>query len=630
VLASIMEERPDRVSDWTWVTPAWRHRLAVAVLFLVVFATYRPALQHPPRQDQWSFLLETVNEDRFWPMLLQTYSYNRTSAISWGDYLLFRPVLFATLCAEKALFGPRYAYWQAAGIALHGAVVWLLLRLLRRLHQLYPAATPATGRLRLALAYAVALFFAVNFAGIEMVVWCHIHGYLVFVLLVLGGLLLLLDELCGAAPRRGLRWRLGGAWVLSLLAAFTYETGAVYAVCIGIVLGLRGAAQGQARRGLLLFVLFAAILPGNRVVDWLDRRQHPDVRPDATEVTLLERAEPAVTLDNARRYLLFTLYQPFFPSCPRWDFHERIILPEPDANPHAYWRRKPALFVSYAVVLGSAALALWQGCRLVASRQRSALLFVLLPASLILFNLLIIVLGRMNLRPEPVTLYKSSYYAYTPLLLLLVILFFLWARLPLAGTLGLVAPGVVLAGLVVLSADSAHKVYAMNLRIRDDYRPLRDQIDCVQQVIDRHRHDPHFALSFDPPVFHSLDTYHSVSLLEIAFSRWCDHERPTHVVCAVGGKWLVLCAQDYRDLYGGPHYQQLPAFVAGGKYMLFKYRQRYYGLYWEEGRFRTDRADYLSLLEGNSVEEVRRQVPAALPRAIADRCAGRYNRPSPP
>jgi hypothetical protein len=607
-----MEERPARVSFWAWYTPPWRHRTAVAVLFLVVFWTYRPALQHPPRQDQWSFLLDTVREDCFLPMLLQTYSYNRTRVIGWGDYPLFRPGLFAVLSAEKALFGPRYASWQAVGIALHCAIVWVFLSILLRLHHIYPAGSQWARRLRLALAYVLALFFAVNFAGTEMVIWNHIHGYLVFVLLVLGGWRLLLDELCGPPPPRGRFWRLGGAFILTLLAAFTYETGAFYAVCLGAVLGLVWAGRGQVQRGLLWFTLFASILLVYRTVDWVDRLSHPETRPDVTEATVLERACLGPTVDHARRLVLFALCQPFFPSCPEWSFADRLFIPEPDATPEVYWRLEPFLFISYGVVLAAACLAVVQLARILADRRlRAGSLFLLLPASLIALQLTIIVLGRMNLRPGPAVIARNSYYAYTPLVALLVAVYYLWVRLPLVPPRSAsVALMVVLGGLGVLSWCSAMKIHAMTERIRADYRLLCDQINRLQRAIDRHRHDPHFALSFDPELFESLPEYHGVPFVEILFCQFINHEHPSHVVCADGEKWRVLTEDEYRRRYGEPRYRRLAMFVQSGTdFMVFRYRQRYYGLHWQEGRFHTNRNDYRHLLEGDSVAAVLRQIP---------------------
>jgi hypothetical protein len=583
-----------------------------------VFWTYRPALKHPPRQDQWCFLLDTVHEDRFWPMLMQTYSYNRTRVISWGDYPLFRPCLFAILVAEKAFFGTRYVYPQAIGIALHGAIVWVFLRLLLRLHHLYPPGSAVIGRLRFGLAHVLAGFFAVNIAGTEMVTWSHIQGYLLYLLCLLGGLLLLVDELCGFPPARR-AWRLGGAFFLTLVAAFCYETGSVYAFCLGAVLALVWAGRGQIRHGLLLFALFASILPIYKLTDWLDRLSHPLTRPDITEASVLEKAHWQPTLAHAGRYALFTLGQPFFPSCAQWSFEHRIWLAEPGQAPGLYWRREKYLFISYAVVLAAAGLAVGQLARLLADRRALAgSLFLLLPVGLIALHMGIIVLGRMNMRPDPLVLARNSYYAYTPFLLFLLGLYYLWVRLPLVPARPVVVALVVLlAGLGVLSVTSARKVHAMTTHIRSSYCYRRHHIEILEQLIDQHRHDPFFGISFDPEAYYALEEFYGLCFEDVLFCRFFDHEHPTHVVCARGNKWCVLSEPEYCRLHGGPGYRSLPTFVqATTGYMVFRHQQRYYALDIHEGRFRTGQDGYCSLLEGETLAEVLRQIPET------DRAAG--------
>src|ERR1700712_5012914 len=127
------------VKALAWPRGRWLHVPALLVLFLLIGWTYRPALGHPPREDQWNFLLDTFDEDRLVPLLLKTYSYNRTRVVFPGDYALFRPGLFALLSAEKAAFGHRTFYWQAFGVGLHCAVVWVFLGILLRLARLFPA-----------------------------------------------------------------------------------------------------------------------------------------------------------------------------------------------------------------------------------------------------------------------------------------------------------------------------------------------------------------------------------------------------------------------------------------------------------------------------------------------------------
>jgi hypothetical protein len=259
--------------------------------------------------------------------------------------------------------------------------------------------------------------------------------------------------------------------------------------------------------------------------------------------------------------------------------------------------------------------------RILASRHPGALLFLLPPACLVGLSLAAVVLGRMNLRDGPGVLASNSYYAYTPFLLLCVGLYYLWVRFPFAPA---VVVRILVAALVILSCASAVRVHAMTARIQDDFRPVRRQIDCMQALIDRHRHEPGFAISFDPEVFHSLEHFHGLSLLEILFCRHIDHQSPSHVIAREEGKWRVLTATEYASRYGGPRHRQLPAFVRPAvDYMVYSHGSRYYGMYHWDGRFRTDRRDYRHLIEGDSAAEVLAQVPAALRQIEAEVHSGR-------
>src|SRR5262249_3124971 len=152
---------------------------------------------------------------------------------------LFRPVLFTLLCAEKYLFGNNFEASQALGLSLHCLVAVLLFALLRRIERIARVrradtasdADLPTPAWLVFMPHAVTVFFALNFASMELVVWAHLHGYLLFLILVLAALLLLMDYIY--RPELS-SLRLNGAliacWALSLLAAFTYELGQLFAI----------------------------------------------------------------------------------------------------------------------------------------------------------------------------------------------------------------------------------------------------------------------------------------------------------------------------------------------------------------------------------------------------------------
>ncbi len=172
-------------------------------------------------------------------LAVHTYSYSRTRCFLRGDAELFRPLLFVVLAAEKALFGTNLWMPQAVGILLHCGVTCLLLLLLQHIAALARKGKDGFGRPPPSagadiLPYAVVAFFALNSAVIELVVFSHLHGYLLFLVFLLGSH----SSCCcagAAAPASGRGGAaLWGAWALACLSAFTYEMGQFYGVLAGL------------------------------------------------------------------------------------------------------------------------------------------------------------------------------------------------------------------------------------------------------------------------------------------------------------------------------------------------------------------------------------------------------------
>ena len=183
-----------RLAEWAtgaFGPKALRDLGFLAVLFTFVAVAYGPSLRHPPRADQWCYLADTIEDHTFLDAFQRTYSYNRTRLTDPGDTDLFRPVLFALLAAEKAAFGGRFEYVQALGIGLHCAACALLLVLIRQTASFVrpvelkrePGTTAADW-----LTYGTVAFFALNPCVQELIIWGHLHGYLLFLLLVLGSM----------------------------------------------------------------------------------------------------------------------------------------------------------------------------------------------------------------------------------------------------------------------------------------------------------------------------------------------------------------------------------------------------------------------------------------------------------
>lgn len=529
----------------------WRHALAVVALVMLTCLIYRSALQHTPRDDQWSFLIETMGEDRFLPLLAHTYSFNRTRTINPGDYPLFRPMLFALLSAEKALFGHRFVWWQAAGIAFHLVNACLFLAILLRIHrrQLGTAALDQDGERRRtfleALAYAFTCFFAVNFAVSEMVMWHHIHGYLLFVALALGSILMVIDLLAGIT-----RWRVITLYVLVLLAAFTYEVGQFFAFVVGLATAWIALRQGRPRLAMVLMVLFTSVLGLYQLADRIDRRAHADAKRDIDLGTILAAAPSTNTLNHAQRYLIYGTMQPFFPGCATWMFNGgRLDIAEPRDILRKYCRLNPLLVISYLVVGAMFVLTFGSLRTLGAERFRAAILPVaILPVALIGLHMMVIVLGRSNLRPLPGTFSGNSYYAYLPLLMLLLAIYCICTTAPVPGRQRLLA-GVstaLLMGLAVLTGASAWKTREISSYVKDVLRPIRCAVKDLDAIIDRGRSKPGFRISFDPEYLAGFETPCGVPLPHILFREHVDDAHPTHIIVKCHGKLQAVPIEAYR------------------------------------------------------------------------------------
>jgi hypothetical protein len=206
-------------------------------------------------------------------LALGTYDLNRSA----GDYVLFRPVLYEVLGFERWAWGYHFALWQATSIGLHVAVVLSLFVYFRR--RLTLVALPQAS----ATPFVLALFFALLFAGTEMVAWHHIAGYLVFCLPLVQGALAY--QRLVARPRV----RHGAALVVCLgLSCFTYELGnvaaLVFAAMLSYAFGRAASAPVIEGRSVVLTSTWALVAAPcvYALWSWLNFESHAYATGDFT------------------------------------------------------------------------------------------------------------------------------------------------------------------------------------------------------------------------------------------------------------------------------------------------------------------------------------------------------------
>jgi hypothetical protein len=199
--------------------------LAVAAFTVLL---YRDGLWSVPRWDHLVYLYEASQFATNGELLAHAPAWNR--AVSVGDHAEFRPLFHLMLGVEQVLFGRAYMAWQAVGIGLHALLAALLVGLGRRAFR------------GLAAPVCLAALFGSALLAAETVVWFHANAYVLCALLLVASLERLLAFL-----ETGRRGPAGAAALLALVAAFTYELGAIYCVVVGAVLAM--SALGGARRG---------------------------------------------------------------------------------------------------------------------------------------------------------------------------------------------------------------------------------------------------------------------------------------------------------------------------------------------------------------------------------------------
>lgn len=553
---------------------AWRRvllrgdRLAdlgfAAILLALIWVVYAPSLEHTPRADQWCYLVDTIDQHKFWDIFTHSYSYNRTRRVMPGDTDLYRPLLFAVLAAEKAFFAADFAGYQTVGIVLHWGVTSLLLLLLRSIlafSRTTPeaASPPPPSWITRLLSYGVCIFFALNKSVQELVIWSHLHGYLVFLILLLASLTLLLRY-----ARRSAAWKsplLWGSWSLALLSAFTYELGQFYAVLAGLFLFAALPRGTEARRRFALCGLFAAVMIIYQGADQLDRRIHRgQFQQETIRARIKERAFTKETIEHSKRFVAYTVGQPFFPSLMEGALGgDRVVMGEATWSLGHFTNKPltaptvPALNITYVsgdqehfvrlppvlvVSVVTAALAVGLGLlglvRLHVEKEWSSLGMLLLTLGLYGAYLAMTVLGRMNIRPGPHCLSTNSYYGHMGLLLALAPIFALWQAVGRSRATA-AAQAALLLGMLALTCYSAPAVRHLNEVVARDFKGCRDQIAALYDFVQRHKDERDFSIGLDFAASDPVGSHYQFPIPTIVFKRWL-HPEPKYIVALREGQ----------------------------------------------------------------------------------------------
>ncbi len=436
---------------------AWQWLGFSAIAFFVLMV-YSPALMHVPRSDQVMYLAEIAHKKTLADLTIGSLDLNRHRQFAPGDELLFRPVDYVLLGAQKYFFGYNFLCWQALAIAMHLGVVWLLLRLLLTVHCGWPAV------------FCTA-FFALLFVNMEMVVWHHISSYLVFVACILVVLRrsYLITSQKGSGPKD-----YAVMFAALSLAAFTHEMANV--IALGMALLLWCSRPAERRWAVWLAVVPVIYTAASLFNAWA----HP--------FTFTQALPPAFPTGPGYTFLdwLYAvgtwLYVGIFPLEFKWVLAGRNMI-----SPDEVQLIKPVSLFHWPTVLAISAAAIYASCRF----KRSMLGLTAFGFALVFAA--IIAVGRGGQIMMWYVLRVNTYYMYIFWIFMAIALFAfvdwsltrLWTRRLL---------GAVLAGLIGFNAYALYVSNAEQARANNQILVLARSMDML---IEEKGKEPGFSFYVD-------------------------------------------------------------------------------------------------------------------------------------
>jgi hypothetical protein len=239
----------------------WAQRAIIVAVIVCVF--WNGIWAGVARSDHVQYLHHISQYNSLWDILSRSPAWNRTSAASVGDIILYRPVLYLLLGTLYYLFRYNFVAWQITSLCLHIVVVLGLYLLL------------VQGRLKQTLLpLAICLLFATAFFASELVLWNHMVGYLLFCALDVYAVYFFLRFL--QSDRTAFLIPCGA---LSLIGEFTYEAGALVNLLFAATLlarsfsapiagtSLTRSHRAADRWSALIFLVAALLLPIASLID---------------------------------------------------------------------------------------------------------------------------------------------------------------------------------------------------------------------------------------------------------------------------------------------------------------------------------------------------------------------------
>ncbi len=458
----------------------YRGWLLLTVILAVTVAAYYPSLFHCARADQVSFLAEYGMQTSWKDLTFGVMDYNRTRLFSPGDSLLFRPLLFVFLGIQKIFFGYNFFWWQVVALGAHLFTVAALWRLLLRW------GGPGSH----AAAAVFSLFFSLLFVNVEAVVWHGITPYVFFA----GLIILALERLEKYIVSDGEdRVSLAECTGILFAAVLIYEAAVWYIPCFFMVTILRLFRLKQVKFGVRAMVL---LLPLAVYLTWsLGHFFLSGAVVEGEVEVMMSVSILGLTAEN-------------FIKLVKWFLAGGLFLQGQDVRPFSRMMVAPELlgwdwpmFSGFISRWTGAAAAVFMLAAVIVSLRsfregwRVGLLGLMLTG-----YVLILTVGRANVRADGTGLESSLYYFYNFWVLATVILFVTVQGLFKAdGWRRFLAAGLGMA-VIVFSLFNAWQIRQLTARMARDHQACIILVKTVDALIAEHSKETGFSFYVSPSV----------------------------------------------------------------------------------------------------------------------------------
>jgi len=426
---------------------------AFGLITLVNLIIFAPSLKHFFYGDDWVCLLPTIGGRAITPT-------------NDPNYLLFSPLCHALLSVETNLFGTCAWPWHLSGIIMHLAVLFVFLKLLRKL------TTPAA-------AFSLVLIFSSITLNSQAVTWANASRHMLFLACVLGLFYYLHDY--AQNPNRRVVIK---AVLCATIASFLYEQGIIAAALSALYLGATAKTHQLRfrweREGLIFLplVIYALFYLPSHVPGLMAFRQYPHPYPAHSNFI--------VGCIFAPVFMLWWSLGIFFPSFVLW------AMPSPIGRLVATIHQPalvPFLFDLFPAIILTTVFLLAINKKSVTAKAP----MLLLAGTLAFLYALIIAIGRVSTYGFSYTFNFGAYYAYIFCGYLTVMA----ACLIDPASLSAKTKTLVWPVLLFFILHNSFYVVKLNYYLLAQSRVLLQYQQHMKAFVAAHRNEPDFSLRID-------------------------------------------------------------------------------------------------------------------------------------